>query len=104
LRGVHRFNSTAANSLALSSLCQSYHSFLCHETAHIETSECGAPEFFAIGSKILLLAGANGKTHPPEISSAINKRPDIHYPKPRALSIGSELCHNLAGQRSAKYT
>lgn len=43
--------------------------------------------FFANGSKILLLAGANGKIHPPEISSAVNKRTDIHYPKPRALSI-----------------
>ena len=44
------FNGTAANSLSLASLCQSYHSFLCHELAHLETSECGAPEFFANGS------------------------------------------------------
>src|SRR5688500_4257781 len=41
------FNGTAANSLALSSLCQSYHSILCAETAHVETDECGAPEFFS---------------------------------------------------------
>ncbi|HUK66844.1 MAG TPA: beta-eliminating lyase-related protein, partial [Anaeromyxobacteraceae bacterium] len=38
------FNGTAANSLALAALGQSYHSVLCHETAHIETDECGAPE------------------------------------------------------------
>ncbi|NOS71127.1 MAG: low specificity L-threonine aldolase [Verrucomicrobia bacterium] len=81
------FNGTAANSLALSSLCQSYHSFLCHEIAHIETSECGAPEFFANGSKILLLRGENGKIDPKDIDRAVNKRKDIHYPKPRALSI-----------------
>lgn len=81
------FNGTAANSLALSSLCQSYHSFLCHEMAHIETSECGAPEFFANGSKILLLRGANGKIDPKDIDRAVNKRTDIHYPKPRALSL-----------------
>ncbi|MGC3958777.1 MAG: low specificity L-threonine aldolase [Verrucomicrobiota bacterium] len=81
------FNGTAANSLALSSLCQSYHSFLCHEMAHIETSECGAPEFFANGSKILLLKGGNGKIDPSDIDRAVNKRKDIHYPKPRALSI-----------------
>jgi threonine aldolase len=37
------FNGTAANSLALSSLCQSYHSVICSETAHVETDECGAP-------------------------------------------------------------
>jgi threonine aldolase len=81
------FNGTAANSLALSSLCQSYHSVLCHEFAHIEAAECGAPEFFTNGSKILLLEGANGKIHPPEIERAVKKRNDIHYPKPRVLSI-----------------
>lgn len=81
------FNGTSANSLSLASLCQSYHSILCHELAHIETSECGAPEFFSNGSKILLLGGAAGKIEPSEIASAVNKRTDIHYPKPRALSL-----------------
>ncbi len=37
------FNGTAANSLALASMCRSYHSILCQETAHVETDECGAP-------------------------------------------------------------
>src|ERR1700679_1508814 len=41
------FNGTAANSLALASLCQSYHSVICHEIAHVETDECGGPEFFS---------------------------------------------------------
>jgi threonine aldolase len=81
------FNGTSANSLSLASLCQSYHSVLCHELAHIETAECGAPEFFANGSKILLLQGANGKIDPSEIERAVHKRTDIHYPKPRVLSV-----------------
>jgi threonine aldolase len=81
------FNGTAANSLSLASLCQSYHSFLCHELAHLETSECGAPEFFANGSKVLLLRGANGKIDAADLHRAVNKRTDIHYPKPRALSV-----------------
>jgi len=81
------FNGTSANSLSLASLCQSYHSVLCHEHAHVETSECGAPEFFANGSKILLLQGANGKIDPAEIERAVKKRTDIHYPKPRVLSV-----------------
>ena len=81
------FNGTAANSLSIASLCQSYHSVLCHELAHVETSECGAPEFFANGSKVLLLQGANGKIQPSEIERAVKKRTDIHYPKPRALSL-----------------
>ncbi len=41
------FNGTAANSLVLASMCESYHSILCHELAHVETDECGAPEFFS---------------------------------------------------------
>jgi threonine aldolase len=81
------FNGTAANSLSLASLCQSYNSVLCHKLAHVEVAECGAPEFFANGSKVLLLEGANGKVDPAQIHDAVNKRNDIHYPKPRALSL-----------------
>src|ERR1051326_450540 len=81
------FNGTSANSLALASLCQSYHSVLCHELAHVEAAECGAPEFFANGTKVLLLEGADGKIEPKAIERAVNKRTDIHYPKPRALSL-----------------
>jgi threonine aldolase len=81
------FNGTSANSLSLASLCQSYHSILCHEQAHVETSECGAPEFFANGTKVLLLPGADGKIDSKAIDAAVNKRTDIHYPKPRALSL-----------------
>ncbi|HPO89995.1 MAG TPA: low specificity L-threonine aldolase [Victivallales bacterium] len=81
------FTGTAANGLALSSLCQSYHSVICHEAAHIETDECGAPEFFSHGSKLLLAKGENGKILPDELSRIINKRTDIHYPKPKVVSI-----------------
>ena len=81
------FNGTAANSLSLASMCQSYHSILCHETAHIETDECGAPEFFSNGTKVLLLPGANGKIDPAGIERSVKKRSDIHYPKPRAVSL-----------------
>jgi threonine aldolase len=81
------FNGTAANSLALASLCQSYHSVLCHETAHVEADECGAPEFFSNGTKVLLLPGRSGKIDPASVEPVILKRSDIHYPKPRVLSI-----------------
>ena len=37
------FNGTAANALALSALCQSFHSVICSSVAHVETDECGAP-------------------------------------------------------------
>jgi threonine aldolase len=81
------FNGTSANSLSLASLCQSYHSVLCHELAHVETSECGAPEFFANGSKVLLLPGDHAKVDPRAIESAVHRRTDIHYPKPHVLSL-----------------
>lgn len=81
------FNGTAANSLALASLCQSYHSVICHEMAHIETDECGAPEFFSNGTKILVAPGANGKLTPDRIETLVGKRSDIHYPMPKAVSI-----------------
>lgn len=81
------FNGTAANSLALASLCRSYHSIICHELAHIETDECGAPEFFSNGTKILLVSGEHGKVDPAAIEHTVTRRSDIHYPKPRVLSI-----------------
>jgi threonine aldolase len=81
------FNGTAANSLALAAMCQSYHSILCHEISHIETDECGAPEFFSNGTKLLLLPGQNGKLDPEAIEHAVKRRSDVHYPKPRVLSL-----------------
>lgn len=81
------FNGTAANSLALASLCQSYHSIICQEFAHIETDECGAPEFFSNGTKLLLAGGHNGKIDLAAVEQLITKRNDIHYPKPRVLSL-----------------
>jgi threonine aldolase len=81
------FNGTAANSLALSSLCQSYHSVICSETAHVETDECGAPEFFSNGSKLLTARSENGKLTPESIREVALKRKDIHYPKPRVVTL-----------------
>ena len=81
------FNGTSANSLALAAMCQSYHSVLCHQTAHIETDECGAPEFFSNGSKILLLPGENGKIDPQALTAIATSRTDLHFPKPRVVSI-----------------
>jgi threonine aldolase len=81
------FNGTAANSLALAALCQSYHSVICPETAHIETDECGAPEFASNGSKLLLGKGKNGKLTPESIAAIVTKRNDIHYPKPKVISL-----------------
>ncbi len=81
------FNGTAANALALASLCQSYHSIVCHQNSHVETDECGAPEFFSNGTKVLLVGGALGKVDLGAVSNMVTRRRDIHYPKPRVLSL-----------------
>jgi threonine aldolase len=81
------FTGTAANSLALASLCQSYHSVICHETSHVENDECGAPEFFSNGTKLLLSPGPDGKLTPDGVESIVRRRSDIHYPKPRVIAV-----------------
>jgi threonine aldolase len=81
------FNGTAANSLALASLCQSYHSVICSSSAHVETDECGAPEFFSNGSKLLVAQTANGKLTPDAVRALATSRSDIHFPKPRVVTV-----------------
>jgi threonine aldolase len=81
------FNGTAANALALAHLCRSYHGVICHERAHCQTDECGAPEFFSGGAKLILAAGANGKLELAHVTAALARHPDVHSSKPRALSL-----------------
>jgi threonine aldolase len=80
-------NGTAANALALAQLCQPFHSVICHEHAHIQTDECGAPEFFTKGSKLLVIGGAEGKIDIGEAEAIIARQPELHSHKPRAISI-----------------
>ncbi|MCP5248078.1 MAG: low specificity L-threonine aldolase [Candidatus Accumulibacter sp.] len=81
------FNGTAANSLALAALCQSYHSVICHQLAHVETDECGAPQFFSNGARLLAVAGDRGKLTPAAITEVVTRRSDIHYPKPKVVTL-----------------
>lgn len=81
------FNGTAANALALAQLCRSYHGVLCHENAHSQTDECGAPEFFSGGAKLIPTSGKNGKLDLGNVRTAIQRYRDVHSPKPRVLSL-----------------
>ena len=81
------FNGTAANSLAVSACCQSYHSIICCDVAHLETDECGGPEFFSGGAKVLVAQADQGKLSPEAVEAIVTRRTDIHYPRPRVLSI-----------------
>src|SRR5256714_610880 len=81
------FSGTAANALALAHLCQPYHGVICHERAHSQTDECGAPEFFSGGAKLIPTAGDNGKLDLDNVAAALARHPDVHSSKPRALSL-----------------
>ena len=81
------FNGTAANALALAQLCPSLNSIICHEHAHIQTDECGAPEFFTGGSKLLLVGGADGKMDVRQAEALLAHANDLHFQNPRVISI-----------------
>ena len=81
------FNGTAANAVVLGSLCRSHHAVLCHELSHVETDECGAPEFFTGGAKVLPVGGALAKLRPEALEPVLHRGHGIHFPKIRAVSV-----------------
>lgn len=80
---------TAANALSLASLVPPYGAVYCHETAHIVTDECGAPEFFSGGAKLIGLAGAHGKLSAASIGPQVDhaRAMGVHHVLPAAVSI-----------------
>lgn len=79
---------TAANSLALATLCPPHGAIFCHAESHIATDECGAPEFFSHGAKLVTLDGADAKFAAQAIDAAMpNFQRGVHSPKPSAVSI-----------------
>jgi threonine aldolase len=81
------FNGTAANALALAHFCRSFHAVICHEYAHSQTDECGAPEFFSGGAKLLPTPGANGKLDLATVEAKLLRHQDVHSSKPRVISL-----------------
>lgn len=81
------FTGTAANSLSIASMCRSYHGVIAHPSAHMATDECGAPEFFSGGAKLLPAGGDRAKLDPREVGRVFTGQRDLHSPKPRAMSV-----------------
>jgi threonine aldolase len=81
------FTGTAANALALAQLCPSFRSIICHQNAHIQTDECGGPEFFTGGSKLVLVGGENGKIDIDRTKALLMRQNDLHSHKPGVISI-----------------
>lgn len=79
---------TAANSLSLATLSPPWGTVLCHREAHIENDECGAPEFFGGGLKLVPSEGANAKLSAAQVEAMLPKNSrGVHTMPPKALSI-----------------
>ena len=63
---------TAANALILATLVDPWNAVFCHREAHIETDECGAPEFYTGGSKLVLIGGEHAKITPAALQRALS--------------------------------
>jgi threonine aldolase len=87
---------TAANSLALAALCPPYGSILCHRDAHIQNDECGAPEFYTHGAKLMLAEGVGAKVNPETVNALLASiRDDVHQNQPAVLSITNATEYGL---------
>lgn len=80
---------TAANALALATLCPPWGAIYCHQLAHIEVDECGAPEFYTGGAKLVHVAGADGKMTADALAETLARagRGVVHNVQPGALSL-----------------
>ena len=84
---------TAANALALSALTPSFGKIFCHELSHINTDECGAPEMFTGGAKLIDMRGTDGRISADTLEQAIYGRGNVHHAQPSAVSI-TQACES----------
>ena len=79
---------TAANCLALATLCPPFGGVVCERNAHIQVDEAGAPEFYTGGAKLLLVDGDEGKLTPGRVGTELSAiRNDVHRVQPHVLSL-----------------
>ncbi len=86
---------TAANALAVAQLCPPYGAVYCHGNAHLNTDECGAPEFFSAGAKLVTVPGAAAKIDPAALSEILSHAGTlgVHECRPSALSLTQATEH-----------
>jgi threonine aldolase len=74
--------------MAIATLVHGGHeAVICHETAHVETSECGAPQFYSNGVTLQTCDGPNGKLDVREVERLARAAAHAHRPPPTVLSI-----------------
>lgn len=88
---------TAANCLALATMCAPHGAVVCHNEAHIEVDEGGAPGFYLHGAKLLHAGGTGAKLTPADIAAVIDPiRNDVHQVQPHAIAITQASEYGLA--------
>lgn len=80
------FSGTAANVLGLQSMVRSHQGVICAETAHVNTSECGAAEKH-IGCKLIPLRSPDGKISPSDIPKQLGYIGNEHHVQPKAVTV-----------------
>ena len=79
---------TAANCLSLATMTPPWGAILCHQESHINNDECGAPEFFTHGAKLISVAGDDSKIDPQALAQQAGiKRGDVHSVQASCVSI-----------------
>jgi threonine aldolase len=80
---------TGANALAIAHLSPPWGAVLCHADSHIATDECGAPEFFGGGLKLIGLKGEGAKLSAATLRTALEggQWGGPHHVSPGALSL-----------------
>lgn len=80
---------TASNALALAGLAPPWGAIFCHQDAHVMDDECGAPEFYSAGAKLVALSGADGRIDPQSFEAALEAYPRglVKQAQPAALTI-----------------
>jgi threonine aldolase len=80
---------TAANALAIAHLAPPWGAVLCHAEAHIATDECGAPEFFGGGIKLIGLPGVACKIGAGQVAAVLagGQWGGPHHVSPAVLSL-----------------
>lgn len=88
---------TAANSIILAHFVRPWQAVLCHEEAHIEVDECGAPAFYAGGAKLMTIGGAGAKIGADALRAKLaGIRRDVHQIQPAAISITNASEYGLS--------
>ncbi len=79
---------TAANALALAACCPPHGAVVCHQEAHINVDECGAPEMYTGGAKLMGVRGDACKLTPAAIVTMLDAMGrGEHEQRPSVLSI-----------------